>query len=892
MTRWLVTCLIIVVVSVGLALADPCAGPPGSPCADDGNPCTDDVCDGLGTCTHPNNVVPCDDADACTTVDLCTGGVCVGAVALDCDDSNVCTDDRCDSGAGCINTNNGAPCDDGNACSMGDACSDGACNPGSSIDCLDADGCTTDVCDPALGCLHVANTVPCDDGNACTVGDRCGGGTCAGGAAADCDDGAACTDDDCNTASGCLHTNNTAPCDDGNACTMGEVCGAGVCSGGTVLACADGNLCTDDACDPGSGCVHTNNAASCDDGNACTTGDACAGGTCTGGPGPDCADGNPCTDDACSPASGCTHVDNAAACNDGSACTRDDVCSAGACVPGPAVECDDANACTTDSCAPATGCVHSAVPGCCNSNADCTDADRCTTNERCLGHMCRTDPVSCGDANPCTDDGCDPVSGCVYTGNSAPCDDGNACTTADACRSGGCVGGPALDCNDGQVCTSDSCAPATGCVHANNTLLCSDGDLCTTGDRCSGGACIGGAAADCDDGNPCTIDACSPATGCTHTNATSACDDGNACTTFDVCGSGGCVPGPARSCDDANPCTTDGCDPASGCVHTNNVLPCNDQNACTTVDRCVDGACTGWLALYCDDRNPCTTDGCDPGQGCTHVNNTIPCDDGLFCTVADVCAAGVCGGSPRDCSAVGDQCRVGTCDEAQDRCIGPPKPDGTTCSDGTVCTSGETCTAGRCTDGTTVTCGACESCEATVGCQTGPRPACHVSIVPLKSKLQIDDRQGTASDAVSWKLVRGDQTSVVELRDPLASNDFRLCVFDQGGGHLALRTDVPAGGTCRGKSCWKALGTRGFRYSDPTRTSDGVSKFVVITGSDAGSMKAQLKAKGGSLPPLHLPLTIPVVAQLESASGHCWKTRHNADGLLHDDARQFRALGD
>ena len=100
------------------------------------------------------------------------------------------------------------------------------------------------------------------------------------------------------------------------------------------------------------------------------------------------------------------------------------------------------------------------------------------------------------------------------------------------------------------------------------------------------------------------------------------------------------------------------------------------------------------------------------------------------------------------------------------------------------------------------------------------------------------------------------------------------------------------GGTCRGKSCWKALGTRGCRFNDPTRTSDGVSKFVVITGSAAGSMKAQLKAKGASLPPLHLPLTIPVVAQLESANGHCWETRHDADGLLHDDARQFRALGD
>ena len=61
----------------------------------------------------------------------------------------------------------------------------------------------------------------------------------------------------------------------------------------------------------------------------------------------------------------------------------------------------------------------------------------------------------------------------------------------DACSGGACVGGPPLDCNDGNVCTDDSCNPVSGCIHANNTLSCDDGSACTTNDVCSSGVCSG-----------------------------------------------------------------------------------------------------------------------------------------------------------------------------------------------------------------------------------------------------------------------------------------------------------------------------------------------------------------------------------------------------------------
>jgi hypothetical protein len=51
-----------------------------STCADDGNTCTDDQCDGAGTCTHPNKIAgaACDDGECFfCTLDVCDGaGTC------------------------------------------------------------------------------------------------------------------------------------------------------------------------------------------------------------------------------------------------------------------------------------------------------------------------------------------------------------------------------------------------------------------------------------------------------------------------------------------------------------------------------------------------------------------------------------------------------------------------------------------------------------------------------------------------------------------------------------------------------------------------------------------------------------------------------------------------
>lgn len=67
-----------------------------TPCAGDGDACTDDRCDGAGTCVHPPNVAPCDDGDGCTTMDRCVDGACVGGASLVCGSPcETCAEGRC-----------------------------------------------------------------------------------------------------------------------------------------------------------------------------------------------------------------------------------------------------------------------------------------------------------------------------------------------------------------------------------------------------------------------------------------------------------------------------------------------------------------------------------------------------------------------------------------------------------------------------------------------------------------------------------------------------------------------------------------------------------------------------------------------------------------------------
>jgi cysteine-rich repeat protein len=504
---------------------------------DDGNACTKDICLAQGGCDHMPLDAGCSDGDPCTVSDKCAGGVCKAGTPVNCDDSNPCTKDACVAGS-CEHKPQAGACDDLNACSTGDQCVKGECLPDSVADCDDDNPCTTDWCDPLAGCIHTHNQVPCDDGDGCTQGEKCSQGICSGGKLVACDDKNPCTDDSCLPATGCMVTPNTASCNDGNPCTTGDACQDGACVGGPALGCDDKNPCTDDSCDPAVGCMHAANAAQCDDGNACTAVDACQGGTCKGFSAPNCDDGNMCTVDSCAPQTGCVHDSKPmqgkpCVIEDGGLCGSMGSCNLGACFAVGKL-CDDKNPCTDDSCNPMTGvCSHAANSDPCDDSNPCTENDTCTAGA-CLG----LDLVSCDDSNPCTSDKCSPLLGCQHSNNVLPCDDGDLCTLTDVCTGGACVGSGVLKCNDGNPCTSDTCDPVQGCVHAPGEGPCDDGDICTTGDACQGGQCKGAGTLSCNDGNPCTADSCDPKGGCIHTptipccgngvqEAGEECDDGN-----------------------------------------------------------------------------------------------------------------------------------------------------------------------------------------------------------------------------------------------------------------------------------------------------------------------------------------------------------------------------
>jgi cysteine-rich repeat protein len=138
----------------------------GAACLDDANPCTDDVCDGAGACTHPANAAPCSDGIACNGPDTCAGGTCSVHAGNPCATRPECRRD-------CLEGSFGFTCVTDPA---GTACSG------------DGDSCTTDACDGGGTCTHVGapDGTPCSDGDACTTGDACSGGHCRAGAPLSC----------------------------------------------------------------------------------------------------------------------------------------------------------------------------------------------------------------------------------------------------------------------------------------------------------------------------------------------------------------------------------------------------------------------------------------------------------------------------------------------------------------------------------------------------------------------------------------------------------------------------------------------------------------------------------------------------------------------------------
>jgi hypothetical protein len=207
--------------------------------------------------------------------------------------------------------------------------------------CPAPDPCHAGLCDPVTGCSTTPLTGPaCDDGDGCTVGDRCVAGSCAGQPRECPSDNAACTDERC-VAGAC------------QSVAVNARCGSEECS---IGACRPGDPAADNR-----GCV----SVPVEEGEACTD------------------DGLTCTDDVCT-AGGCLHVPIDTRCATGEECStavcapEDDAHDEAGCVaqragsgdaPPPAalpetalLSCaEDGDPCSTDVCRDGR-CVHDVVP--------------------------------------------------------------------------------------------------------------------------------------------------------------------------------------------------------------------------------------------------------------------------------------------------------------------------------------------------------------------------------------------------------------------------------------------------------------------------------------------------------------------------------------------------
>jgi len=446
---------------------------------------------------------------------------------------------------------------------------------------------------------------------------------------ADCNDGNACTDDTC-TNQLCVHTNNSATECDNNPCSAGDRCLNGHCKPGPN-PCDDANNCTIDVCDGQGGCSYT--AVNCNDNNVCT-------------------------DDFCVSATGCGHTDNNAPCADGNACTLGDACGGGVCLPGtvplpaPVQFCNAAVITIPDAVAPAASSpypsaitVANTASYLCGVTVNLNGITHTIPDDIdiLLSHLSATPAIIMSDVGASaaasgvnltlSDAAAGPIPGTLVSGTYKP-------TNLDGAGTGT------------ESWPAPAPAPPAAPGAAFSTFIGTNPNgvwnLWVVDDFAQGLGSIGGwcvnvvavcsVAADCNDSNVCTTDACVNSQ-CTHTN-NFVCDDGNPCTQNTCNPSTGQCQYPALVCNDSNACTDDSCAPGSGCVFTNdNTNACSDGNLCTQSDVCQSGTCVGQNPVVCTaDANICTTEACNPATGgCISTNNTVACDDGNGCTLGDAC---------------------------------------------------------------------------------------------------------------------------------------------------------------------------------------------------------------------------------------------------------------
>src|SRR5437870_4797852 len=442
-------------------------------------------------------------------VDAAIAGACCGDGVVEageeCDDGNLVDGDCCSSSCQFEPSTTtcrpaAGPCDVAEFCTgRSGTCPADTFQP-ATFECRGATG----SCDAAELCTGTSATCPADAFQPATVECRLAAGACdaaefctgtSGLCPADAKSTAVCraAAGGCDVAESCDGVSNDCPADGYKASTVKCRPSAGPCDQ-SEFCTGTGATCPADACKPAPTKCRAA-AGACDVAEFCTGTEAA------------------CPADAkstaiCRPAAG--DCDVAESCDGVSNdCPADVLESAGTECRPAAGDCDVPQVCTgtsptcpadqkrTDECRPSTGPCDPAER--CDGSADtcpadalsadgaaCDDGDLCTQGDTCQAGQCQGGtPVTCSASDQCHDAGvCDPATGLCSnppTQDGTPCDDGNACTEHESCRQGRCSGGGAADCRDGEACTVDPCNPAAGCVHRHFEGMAALDCFCRTG---------------------------------------------------------------------------------------------------------------------------------------------------------------------------------------------------------------------------------------------------------------------------------------------------------------------------------------------------------------------------------------------------------------------------
>lgn len=164
------------------------------------------------------------------------------------------------------------------------------------------------------------------------------------------------------------------------------------------------------------------------------------------------------------------------------------------------------------------------------------------------------------------------------------------------------------------------------------------------------------------------------------------------------------------------------------------------------------------------------------------------------------------------------------------------------------------------------------------GCRNEPVVTCRTG---QESVFLSKNTSDPNKNVLRWHSRHGEPTSLVDFGNPTTTTAYALCIYGGTTSALVGKGFIPAGK-------WRATGTKGYEYNDPTGISDGITG-VLLKGSMQSKSQVKMKGKGTGVVHLPLPVTAPVTVQLVNGSGFCWGSTYDTAQLLKNSGMLLKA---